>query len=157
MEYGAPCTLQLTKLTVEKQAVRASQVAEVEGLSVDYVAKIMQIVRKKGLITSTRGNQGGFRLSRDLKDLSLKNVVECLQVKKYEDKEFCDLCTDEECAHNSEYPLRPVWTTLFSYFDEVLGAISLSDLMMKEKESKIFVRSLASKKSKEVISRLKVS
>ena len=162
-EYGIRCALQLARFSAdnESQAIRASQIADVEGLSTDYVAKIMQIFRKTGLVTSVRGHQGGFILSRDSKDVSLKDVMDCLQAKgkTSNDEEFCDLYKglNEECAHNCDCPLRPVWTIHFTYFDEVLGAVSLKDLLVKEEESKKYIRSLALKKCKEVVGRLKVN
>ena len=40
------------------------EIAEREGLSLEYTAQILTSMRKAGLVTSVRGVNGGFRLAR---------------------------------------------------------------------------------------------
>jgi DNA-binding IscR family transcriptional regulator len=52
------------------------------------------------------------------------------------------------CAHNGECSLRPVWSTLSGYFDEVLKNLTLGDLMLREKETESRVSVLAADHAK---------
>jgi Rrf2 family protein len=158
-EYGIRCALQLARHNkeVDGPALQASQIAKFEALSTEYVAKIMQIFRKEGLVRSLRGTQGGFILEKSPKDITLKDIMDSLKGKKEIAEEFCDKYTGNEksCVHDCDCPLRPVWTTIFSYFDEILGAVTLNDLLMKEKDAQKYIQTLSLKKCKQVIQKIK--
>src|SRR5205823_5937207 len=68
-EYGLRCALQLASQP-EGSVLAASQVAEREGISVQYASKILHLFRKAGLVSASRGMQGGFRLVRAADEIS---------------------------------------------------------------------------------------
>lgn len=160
-EYGIRCVLALARQgdDPEKKTLGASKIAELEGLSPDYVAKIMQIFRKKGLVSSVRGHQGGFQLKKRGADISLKEVMDCLQVRDHDSNKDsnCNAYTGFQlvCTHDDDCSLRSVWHILFSYFDEVLNALTLQDLIGQEKETQKLMQSLSLKTCKNLITRLK--
>jgi Rrf2 family protein len=141
-EYGLRCALQLAGLP-EGSVLAASQVAEREGISVQYSSKILHLFRKAGLVNASRGMQGGFRLARPANEITLKTVFRAFR----EDKE--GHCTQfsgqqKECVHLQECSVRPVFDVLAGYFDSVLEHLTLHDLMRSEAETKERVERFAS-------------
>ena len=62
-EYGLRCLARLAVMKGEKP-VSVSKLAAAEGLSRDYVEQLLLRLRRAGIVRSTRGVQGGYRLSR---------------------------------------------------------------------------------------------
>lgn len=134
-EYGLRCALQLASLP-GNAVLAASQIAEREGISVQYASKIMHLFRKAGLVSAARGMQGGFRLSHPAHHISLKSVFGA--IREEERLGFCDNYKglQAECVHMKECSVRPVWHVLSSYFDSVLEKLTLADLSRSEADSR---------------------
>lgn len=135
-EYGLRCALQLAALA-EGEVLAASQIAEREGISVQYASKIMHIFRKAGLVQAVRGMQGGFRLGKLPIDIPIRDVFSALRETK-NSITFCHQYTGnkDECVHLQACSVRPVWQILASYFDSVLEKISLADLVRNETDAR---------------------
>jgi len=58
------------------------ELAEFQGLSPSFVAKLFTKLAKAGLVTSAEGIQGGFRLARDPADITLWDVTSALEPNK---------------------------------------------------------------------------
>lgn len=133
-EYGLRCALQLAKFKKKSTLVSASQVADLEGLSVEYVSKIMHLFRKAGVVESTRGIQGGFSLSKMPQEFSVKEILDVFAVTQKSTDDLKSFCTNHagvrvECVHQSQCTIRPVWVHIFEVFDRVLCSITLENLL----------------------------
>ena len=63
-EYGLRCLLQLARENAGPggaASLSARQVAEREGLSLEYTTQILAELRRGGFVTSMRGVHGGYR------------------------------------------------------------------------------------------------
>lgn len=56
--------------------VPASELAERVGVPANYLSKVLDTLRKEGLVEATRGREGGFFLAREPTDISLAEIVE---------------------------------------------------------------------------------
>ncbi len=76
IEYGVIALLHLAAKPDKVASVReiAAQCRVPETL----LSKIMQSMKAVGLVSSTHGNQGGYRLNRDLSNISLLDINQCL-------------------------------------------------------------------------------
>jgi len=150
-EYGLRCVLQLARVK-EGEQVPASRIAEGEGISLEYVSKLMYLFRKSGLVKATRGVQGGFYLSRPASTISLKEVMDSLKGKRQSHPDFCKQFVghQDKCTHFSECSIRPVWLVLVSYFEETLREITLEDLLSPEKDMQQKVLMVAEEKSRKL-------
>lgn len=54
-------------------------IAEAEGLPLAYLERIVALLKKAGLVESTRGAHGGYRLTRDPADVSMDEVIVALE------------------------------------------------------------------------------
>ena len=133
-EYGLRCALQLAKSKKKSGLVSASQIADLEGLSVEYVSKIMHLFKKAGVVESTRGIQGGFSLSKMPHEFSVKEILDVFIVTQKTTDDLQSFCTNHsgvrgECVHKSQCTIRPVWVHIFEVFDRVLCSITLENLL----------------------------
>ena len=134
-EYGLRCALQLARAKLKNELIAASVISEKEGLSVEYVSKIMHLFRKSGLVLSTRGIQGGFALAKDPHEVSVKAVLDIVSESQKSSANVADFCKShkglqtEACVHSETCSIRPLWTFVFDVFDRVLVSITLADLL----------------------------
>ena len=49
------------------------------GVSPSYLAKVLQVLVRGGMLSSTRGAAGGFDLARDASDISCLDVLELVE------------------------------------------------------------------------------
>ncbi len=131
-EYGLRCLVQLARHHHEGRPVAISEIAKSEGLSIQYVGKLMHELRRGGLITSMRGIHGGFILAKSPSDIS---VAEIFGIMGGETPEH--LCTKfsgnlSECIHLGECSIRSVWSFIMSQVNDVLRRVTLADLVMTE-------------------------
>ena len=54
-------------------------VGERRGLSENYLEQIFSDLRRSGIVTSLRGQQGGYRLARDPKNITVGEIVRPLE------------------------------------------------------------------------------
>lgn len=131
-EYGLRCLVQLAKHHHEDRPVAISEIAKAEGLSIQYVGKIMHELRHGGLITSTRGIHGGFVLARAPQEISVAEIFATMGGETQE-----HLCTKfsgnlDACVHLGGCSIRPVWSFVMSQVNNVLKRVTLADLIMSE-------------------------
>ena len=59
--------------------IAAKDVAERLGVSEAHLSKVLQRLSKAGIVRSTRGPHGGFRLARNANDVTLLDVFEAIE------------------------------------------------------------------------------
>ena len=131
-EYGVRCLLQLARRP-GGGPLTAREIAEAEGLSTNYVEKILSHVREHGLVKSVRGVHGGFLLTKPAEEISLKEVFYALGGPIYTE-EFCDKFTGhrDACIHTNNCGIRPLWSFLTKELDRILAQTSVHDLLQQE-------------------------
>ncbi len=128
-EYGLRCLLQIARLQGE-ESMTIPEISKLEGLTQTHVAKLMMILRKGGFIKSTRGQTGGYTLSRQAHDIVLGDVLTVLGGKLY-DAEFCNKHSGHQsiCTHDIDCSVRSIWQVVQLAVDDVVYKITLADLM----------------------------
>lgn len=152
-EYGLRCILQLAR-NFSNEPVTGRQIAESEGLSLDYVSKLLMILRRTQLVRSLRGINGGYTLAREPGLITLGQVMRALSsedgiVLTSPEGQMCDHFAGklEACVHLNACAIRPVWMVLARYLSGLLDSISLKDLLQSEHE----VLEVAEKVSQDVL------
>jgi len=93
-----------------------------------YLAKIIQDLRRSGMIRSVRGAHGGYLLNGDPADVTLLDVWEALEgplcpVDCLENPEGCDQL--DQCV------TRDVWSRVQDAVSGVLRSVTLAELARK--------------------------
>ncbi len=131
-EYGLRCLVQVARRCGEGP-VGIAEVADAEGLSPDYTAKLLRVLRQGELLTSTRGAAGGYVLARPATAISVWQALEILGGPLFSES----LCNSHaglkaDCVHMGDCSMRSMWTWLGDAVRAALSAISLSDLLTSE-------------------------
>ncbi len=132
-EYGLRCLLQVARQS-GGVPLTIHAIAESEGLSPEYGAKLMRALRQAELVTSTRGAAGGYRLARPAEQIDAWQVIFALGGSFFPD-EFCDTHPGQlrDCVHTVDCSIRGLWRRVEGAIRQVLENVSLADLLQDER------------------------
>jgi Rrf2 family protein len=133
-EYGLRCLLRVGRAG-EGTSLTIPELSRAEGISEPNVAKMMRILRRGGFVKSTRGQSGGYALSRPAGEIVVGHALAALGGRLYEPA-FCEGHAGIElsCTHMPDCSIRSVWRMVQHAVDQVLGKITLKDLLKSEPE-----------------------
>jgi Rrf2 family cysteine metabolism transcriptional repressor len=77
-EYGVRLLVELGRQG-DDHPVALKAIAEAEGLPLAYLERIVALLKKAGLVESTRGAHGGYRLARSPQDIRMDEAVLALE------------------------------------------------------------------------------
>ncbi|MGE5646095.1 MAG: Rrf2 family transcriptional regulator [Acidobacteriota bacterium] len=128
-EYGVRCLLQIGRRGRDV-SLTIPEISRAEGISSHYVAKLLRVLRRGGLVKSARGQAGGYTLARPLDEITVSEALEVLGGRLY-NPEFCDSHGGAEpvCAHSIECTIRSLWRSVQQAVDQVLGKTTLQELL----------------------------
>ncbi len=100
--------------------------AESEHLPEDYLEKILQALRKAGLVEATKGVAGGYTLARPAKDMSAWDILRVLDgpIEMFSPPVTGSL----PCLQVSHCQSNQVWRTLEEKIEQTLSEISLEHI-----------------------------
>ncbi len=81
VEYGLHCLLYLVDRE-EDLLPSSKDLAEFQGISPSYVAKLFTQLQKAGIVTSVEGIRGGYQLKRPADKITVLDVADALEGKK---------------------------------------------------------------------------
>ena len=99
--------------------VSLNDVSKRKGLSKKFLEQIVPILKQSGLIICLRGNQGGYKLSKKPKDITLKEILNLTE-------SVFDRCD------SSSQAIDQVMKELDEKIDEYITKTTLQDLIDKE-------------------------
>jgi Rrf2 family protein len=142
-EYGLRCLVQVARHRGE-EPLTIPEIAEREGLSPEYTAKLMRALRTGGLVTSTRGASGGYRLARDAREITAWQVLEVLGGSFFP-QGFCDEHPGQlrDCVHTVDCSIRALWRRVEGAVRDVLAGVTLADLLRGERPMVTWLAALA--------------
>lgn len=133
-EYGLRCLLRLAR-EGEGGSLTIPKISQKEGISNFYVAKLMRILRRGGLVKSVRGQAGGYALSRGADKIVVGEALAILGGRLY-DPGFCEEHSGSEssCTNSVDCSVRSLWRAVQQVIDQVLSKTTLKDLLSNEQE-----------------------
>jgi len=131
-EYGLRIMLVIAR-EGKRSGITINEIAEREKLPLPNVAKLLRILRLKGLLTSQRGKNGGYLLAKPAEQIGIQELLESLGGKMYEEH----FCLDHSglgklCTNSVDCSIRSLWRVIQVAVNNVLKNISLAHLMAKE-------------------------
>jgi Rrf2 family protein len=68
-------------LAIRPDAASASarEIAEQYGIPIELMAKVLQRLARRGLVTSHQGTRGGYRLSRPASIISVADIIQAIE------------------------------------------------------------------------------
>lgn len=123
-DYG---TVVLAHLAGEPDAVcSAADVSTATGIAPPTVSKLLKSLARAGLVSSTRGANGGYRLAREPNDITAANVIDALEgpVSITE----CS-ANDSHCDFEQVCNVGSAWRRINVAIRHSLDDVSLVDLL----------------------------
>ena len=110
--------------------VSIKSVATRQGISEKYLEQIIKMLSKGGLVESTRGKSGGYRLTRTPESYTVGEILRVTEgslapVSCLEEEHHCENCDD--CV------TYEIWQNVLDAINEVVDSITLSYLVEKQK------------------------
>jgi Rrf2 family transcriptional regulator, cysteine metabolism repressor len=132
-EYGVRLMVELGRRD-GSEPVALSAIAEAEVLPLSYLEHLVAKLRDAGLVASTRGAHGGYRLGRPAEEIRMLDVVEALEGPIapmecfHETREGRVLCShetdgDQACA------TKLLWTRVHGGISKALAGTTLAELV----------------------------
>jgi len=123
-DYGI---LLMTQLVSKTETVRltANDLAQATHIPAPTVSKILQSLLKADLLRSVRGARGGYQLAKTSDDISLRDIIHCL-----EGRIALTECSIEgkDCEQSEFCSTRSHWQRINQSMLEALASIRLTDM-----------------------------
>ena len=141
-EYGLRCLLEIGRQG-KGGSLTIPEIAVSEGLSIPYVAKLVRILRQGGFLKSTRGQSGGYTLSRSPEEIVIGEVLAGLGGRLFA-SEYCEQYPGSlaSCTHTVDCSIRSLWRAVQQGVDQVLSRTTLRDLLGSEQQTQSSVTGL---------------
>ncbi len=137
-EYGVRVMAHLARRGGDAP-VSLGAIAEAEGLPLAYLEHLVARLRKAGLVESTRGAHGGYRLPRAAGEISMAEIVAALegQIAPIECISAGDdgvLVCSREVASDDLCPTKLLWTRVRGSIVHTLEEMTLQDLVKPQRK-----------------------
>lgn len=70
-----------------KEYTAILNISETLGISKIYLEQVFSILKKSGLVTSTKGSQGGYQLSRPPEEIKIYDILSSTETTLFEEAE----------------------------------------------------------------------
>ena len=91
----------------EEGYISLKTIADRQGYSMKYLEMIVGSLKREGLVASTRGKEGGYRLVRDPEDYTIGEILRCIEDNLA--PVACIKAGDICCEHAGECMTVPMW------------------------------------------------
>jgi Rrf2 family protein len=125
-DYGIRVMIYLATLPADTR-VMLPALAAATGAPRSFLSKILQALSHAGLITSRRGQAGGFQILPPGREASVRTVIEIIEGPVTLNR--C-LANGESCNRKAWCPAHPVWVRAQQAMIEVLDAAKIADLAL---------------------------
>src|ERR1700742_635433 len=133
-EYGVRLMIELGRQP-GSTPISLNSVAEAEHLPLSYLEHLVAKLRKAGLVTSTRGAHGGYRLAKPAADIKMDDVVQALEGQIapmecfHETPEGRVLCSHDDIASAGGCATKLLWTRVQNGVNKALAGTTLEELV----------------------------
>lgn len=132
-EYGLRCLLRIAKFYEVGKSFTIPEIARVEGITEHTAGKILRQLRLGGFLESSRGQIGGYTLTRPPEKIFVGEVLQSLGGKLFDDS-FCNSHSGifDICTNSIDCSLRSLWRAVQNAVDSVVGNMTLRDLLANQ-------------------------
>ena len=113
-----------------EQLVTIQEIADTHGIAKNHLTKVVHRLGTLGYIDTVRGRNGGLRLGREPADINIGEVV------RHTETDFhmasCFEAASTGCMYSAACVLKGVLAQATAAFLDVLGGVTLEQMMLKE-------------------------
>ena len=123
--YGIKAMLELA-LVYEIETMSVKSIAKKQNISELYLEQIFSMLRKAQLIKSVRGAKGGYSLTRNPKNITIKNIIDVVEgpisISDCIEK-------DANCDNLDKFATRVLWVKIRDAIDNIFSSVTLQDII----------------------------
>ncbi|EGL55658.1 MAG: Rrf2 family transcriptional regulator [Pseudomonadota bacterium] len=113
-------------------AITLADISERQGISLSYLEQLFARLRKQGLVSSSRGPGGGYRLSRAADTITVLDVISAV-----DEKVDSTQCEGRQNCHGHEQCLsHELWQSLSDQIRVYLDGITLAQVVSNFEKSR---------------------
>ncbi|VVM44684.1 HTH-type transcriptional repressor NsrR [Pseudomonas fluorescens] len=138
VEYGIHCLIFLVGNSGDTREASVRDLAELQGVPLDYLAKIFTKLAKAKLVVATEGVRGGFKLARPSDEISVLDIVNAIDGQKliFDCREIRGRCalfegSAPDWALSGHCSVHTVMMTAQKRMEEALAQQTILDLARK--------------------------
>ena len=131
--YGLRAVLDLA-VHADDEAVALSQIAERQGISINYLEQLIAKLKRAGIVTSIRGAQGGYMLAAPADEISVGDILRALEGDL--SPVDCSSVNSNEgnCDNADSCVTKYVWKRISDSINDAVDAIKLAELVAESKK-----------------------
>lgn len=137
--YGLRAVLELAAQTGDKPT-STKEISHKQNITIPYLEQLFFKLKHKGIVKSVRGAQGGYFLARPASDISVGEIIECLDGPI----ELADCKADNDgnstCIGPENCLAIGFWNNLKNKINHMLFSTSLKDLLDQSYNKKINIK-----------------
>lgn len=116
----------------ETEAVSLQSIADRQNISMSYLEQLMAMLKKSGLVTSSRGAFGGYRLAKAAEELSVGDILRVLEGSL--DAAACPgIENDGTCQGADVCVAKIVWKRINDSITDAVDTLMLSELIQESR------------------------
>lgn len=116
--------------------VPLADISQRQGISLSYLEQLFARLRREGLVVSTRGPGGGYRLSRAPREIAVVTVLNAIDERMETTR-----CHDQSnCQDGAPCLTHELWFDLSRQIHEFLSRITLGELMERHSIKELAAR-----------------
>ena len=120
----------LQALALAEDRVKGPELASLVGSTAGFVSQVLTPLVRAGWVRSDPGPSGGYSLTADLDEVSLREVIETIEGPT--DSGWCVLA-DAHCVDNEPCALHVPWSQARAHLLTQLEAIPVADASAAER------------------------
>ena len=133
--YGLRAVLDLA-LNGTQEAVALSSIAERQNISISYLEQLIAKLRKSGIVKSTRGAKGGYILAKPAEEISVGDILKCLE-GDLSPVDCAEIMGGETtCSASDICVTKFVWKRINDSIHEAVDNLMLSELVEEAQSMK---------------------
>ncbi len=125
-DYACRALLELALNWPGRKLVQISVIAKKQNIPIKYLEQILLELKNIGMVESARGKQGGYRLVKEPRKISLGEVMR---------KTRGPLLQIADAAEKRESVFTPIWNETEEAIAKVLDKINFEDIANKAKST----------------------
>jgi FeS assembly SUF system regulator len=117
-----------SRLAICETAEAVSDLARVTEIPAPTVSKVLKLLAKGGVVTSTRGANGGYTLSRPAHAITVADIVTSIEGPIA----VTECVDDNTCEHEGHCGVRGNWQRINDAVLTAISGITLADMARTE-------------------------
>ena len=122
--YAVTAMLDLS-LNYGVRPITLADISDRQGISLSYLEQLFSNLRRQGLVSSSRGPGGGYRLSRSADEVTVLDIISAVDEKV--DTTRCE--GKGNCSNGEQCLSHEIWHSLSEQIKMYLGGITIGQVV----------------------------